>query len=335
MRRTGYRLSALSEQADIGTILHGAYGDYFEQIHCIRHLQVQNPSLRFHLFFANPYRMEEFEKLDLSFAVTRRLHTELEDAKIDRFYQFQVNDIELRVDILDQLSDSVLGKFDRKNNLLPHVYMRRFMFPNYRNFNISFTEQGLANIRDIERGLPPGFFSKRTVGFMWRYRSKSGAISPRFTRPAEDLREKYSLVLEEVADRWDCNVLVAGMNVETTEANKYYVDAKFPEYGLNVRNDRIHYLPGKGWLAEIELLSRCDVVVCNPSGFSEALFLKGKECLLVDPPLHYVLKTVKNGLPLFGIGARSTAQMLTTLRAGTRAHSAKYILSFLENSLNR
>jgi len=138
--------------------------------------------------------------------------------------------------------------------------------------------------------------------------------------------------LKSAIEQWDCNVLVAGMKVKTTEENKFIVDAKFPEYGLNFTHDNLHYLPGKGWLAEVELISQCDIVICNPSGFSEAIFLKGKECIVVDPPLHYVLKTLKNGFSLFDIGIKNIRQIKNTFRSVFQRYTTKYLLKVIDTS---
>ena len=149
------------------------------------------------------------------------------------------------------------------------------------------------------------------------------------------LKDKYSTVLEQAIKQWDCNVLVAGMKVKTTEENRFIVDAKFPEYGLNFKHDNLHYLPGKGWLAEVELIAQCDIVICNPSGFSEAIFLKGKECIVVDPPLHYVLKTIKNRFPLFNIGLGSPAQIAELLRSIFQRHSKQFLTDRINKVLSK
>ena len=78
-------------------------------------------------------------------------------------------------------------------------------------------------------------------------------------------------------------------------------------------------------LAEVELIAQCDIVICNPSGFSEAIFLKGKECIVVDPPLHYVLKTIKNRFPLFNIGLGNISQIIELYRSIFQRHTKNYL----------
>jgi len=326
-----YKLSEnLPSSSNIATILHGAYGDYFEQLLCIVDLAEKNKQHKFLLFFSNPYRMEEFIKLDLSFAFKVALTTEIDQSDIDCFYQFQVLDIELKEEVLSTLSPETLKKFDLENNLLPHIYMNTVQEKKTKRFSLPFSVSGKESYDEIRSQLPTDFFKNKTIGFMWRYRSAQGAVSPMFMPDEETLKEKYSTVLETAIKQWDCNVLVAGMKVKTTEENRFIVDAKFPEYGLNFQHENLHYLPGKGWLAEVELIAQCDIVICNPSGFSEAIFLKGKECIIVDPPLHYILKTIKNGFPLFDIGLKTLNQICSFFRCIFQRHTHKYI----QNKIN-
>jgi len=310
---------------NIATILHGAYGDYFEQLLCIVDLAKKNPENNYLLFFANSYRMTEFLKLDLSFAKVIALTNKIEENEIDRFYQFQVLDTELKEEVLGKLSSKTLKKFDLVNNLLPHIYMNTIQERKIKRFTLPFSESGIASYENIRNQLPADLFKGKTIGFMWRYRSANGAVNPMFMPSEDALKNKYSEVLKSAINQWGCNVLVAGMKVKTTEENRFIVDAKFPEYGLNFAHDNLHYLPGKGWLAEVELISQCDIVICNPSGFSEAIFLKGKECIVVDPPLHYVLKTVKNSFPLFNIGINNFRQIKTLFYCLFQLQTQKYL----------
>jgi len=325
-----YQLKYNNNPQNIATILHGAYGDYFEQLLCIVDLAERNPQHNYLLFFANPYRMEEFLKLDLSFAFKIALVDKIEKSIIDSFYQFQVLDIELKEEVLSSLSAGTLKKIDLENNLLPHIYMNTVQEKKVKRFALPFSQSGKESYKDIRNQLPADFFKGKTIGFMWRYRSANGAVNPMFMPSEDELKDKYSEALKIAIEKWNCNVLVAGMKVKTTEKNKFIVDAKFPEYGLNFTHKNLHYLPGKGWLAEVELISQCDIVICNPSGFSEAIFLKGKECLIVDPPLHYVLKTVRNGFSLFGIGLKSLTQVKALLKSIFQQHSQVYLLKKIE-----
>ena len=335
MTLTSYKIENSDKPQSVATILHGAYGDYFEQLLCFADLAEKYSQHSYHIFFANPYRMEEFLKLDLNFAKTLALHTEIENTDIDVFYQFQIFDVELKEEVLSNLSKETLSKFDFKHNLLPHIYMRSMQDKKQKRFALTFNQKGEQSYNDIGSTLTKDFFKNKTIGFMWRYRSAQGAVSPKFMPSENVLKDKYSTVLEQAIKQWDCNVLVAGMKVKTTEENRFIVDAKFPEYGLNFKHDNLHYLPGKGWLAEVELIAQCDIVICNPSGFSEAIFLKGKECIVVDPPLHYVLKTIKNRFPLFNIGLGSPAQIAELLRSIFQRHSKQFLTDRINRVLSK
>jgi len=327
-----YRLKTNSKKTqNIATILHGAYGDYFEQLLCFVDLAENNPQHNYHLFFVNPYRMEEFLKVDLSFAITTALVDKIEEIEIDSFYQFQVLDIELKEEVLAKLSQQTLAKFDLTNNLLPHIYMNTIQEKKSKRFTLPFNNKGMESYKAIKAELPSDIFKGKTIGFMWRYRGASGAVNPLFMPSEETLKSKYSEIIENAINTWGCHVLVAGMKVKTTEKNKHIVDAKFPEYGLNFQHEDLHYLPGKGWLAEVELITQCDIVICNPSGFSEAIFLKGKECVVVDPPLHYTLKTIKNGFPLFNIGFRNLSQLSSLFRCVFQRHTKNYLNKIINN----
>jgi hypothetical protein len=317
--------------SNVATIFHGAYGDYFEQLLCIVDLAQKHPEHAFHLFFANQYRFNEFQKLDMSFAASVELAEKIEDTNIDIFYQFQVFDQELQDDILSKLSDSTLEKLDRTTNLLPHIYMQNIQALKKQRFTLPFSKLGTDSFNDALSTLPADIFKGKTIGFMWRYRDPNGAVSPFLMPDKQVLVKKYTDVFKEAIETWGCNVIVAGMKVKTTERNKFYVDKKYPEFGLSFEHDNLHYLPGKGWLAEVEIMAKCDIVICNPSGFSEAIFLKGKECIVVDSPLHYVLKTIKNGFPLFNIGLKSWTQIVVFVRNLLQLHNK----SFLTRSINK
>lgn len=331
MKAINYQIKNNTKPQKIGSILHGAYGDYFEQLLCLVDLAKNNVQHSYHLFFENKYRMEEFLKLDMSFTDSISYVDEICNIDIDQFYQFQICDSELKANVLNKLPPEYLKKFDFTSNLLPHIYMNKVQENKKVRFDLTFTEAGGETIDEIKSTLPKNIFKGKTIGFMWRYRSPNGAVNPMFMPSEEVLKEKYSKVLQQAITKWDCQVLVAGMKVKTTEKNKHIVDAKFPEYGLNFQHENLHYLPGKGWLAEVELISQCDIVICNPSGFSEAIFLKGKECVVVDPPLHYILKTIKNSFPLFNIGIKSYIQIKTFLRSLFQGHSKHFITKKINN----
>ena len=52
----------------IGSILHGAYGDYYWQATSLKLLLERNPGTQLYLFSADPGRLPPLQKFDFSFA---------------------------------------------------------------------------------------------------------------------------------------------------------------------------------------------------------------------------------------------------------------------------
>lgn len=333
----GYLDKPELRDATVGSILHGAYGDYYEQLLCLLDWKQQGGCKQLRLFFANPHRKAEFDLLDLTPWASCYDIEQLGKVQVDQFVQFQIHDQELNQECLNQLPQALRNQFDFTHNLLPHLYFRdvakqrglsSLSFPQWN-------QQGEQRYQEIQQQsqLSSEIFADKTLGLMWRYRSPGGAIKPLFQQAQTELVEKYSQLAEYAIQQLGCQVIVAGMRVKTTDENRFRVDAKFPEFGLNFEHPKLHYLKGLGWLSEIALLGRCDYILCNPSGFSEALFLQGKNCELVDPPLHYVLKTLKNRFPLFDIGVDSAARLSNSFRAVWGRSSQSYLQQQLAQQL--
>src|SRR6516164_2737758 len=89
--------------ATIGSILHGAYGDYYEQLVCLKHFKRTHPADRLILFFASEHRYQELKVLDLSFADKVHAASALTSVPVDRFLQYQIKDEELQADVLAKL----------------------------------------------------------------------------------------------------------------------------------------------------------------------------------------------------------------------------------------
>lgn len=163
----------------LGSILHGAYGDLYEQAICLKHYAANHPDVELKLFAATKIRLESFRALDLSFATVFDLWTEIENhPDISRFLQFQIFDGELNRDILNKLPGSVLAKFDRTRNLLPWVYMRKNrLAPPPERYKLTLSELGLRELDKVvlASGLPEEVRSKPTITFLWRYRFKKRA----------------------------------------------------------------------------------------------------------------------------------------------------------------
>jgi len=52
----------------VGSVLHGAYGDYYEQMVSLRYFKMKHPKAEIVLFYANDLRRREMEVFDHSFA---------------------------------------------------------------------------------------------------------------------------------------------------------------------------------------------------------------------------------------------------------------------------
>src|ERR1700716_3639083 len=107
-----------------GSILHGAYGDYYEQAVCLKHFRLTHPNVRLKLFAAAQHRLTALQVLDFSWADCFELWTEISKHEVASFFQFQTRDSELREEVLSKLSSDVLCKFDLQSNHLPWKYLR-------------------------------------------------------------------------------------------------------------------------------------------------------------------------------------------------------------------
>lgn len=286
----------------IGSILHGAYGDYYEQAVCLRHLAATRPGTRLELFFASEHRRRELEVLDWSFAESLHAWTEFPAVALDEVVQFQVGDDELGPQVLDKLPPEAQARIDRRHHRLPWHTLRRIL-PLPPQLQLGLSDAGRAKMRAILAGAGVGqdvFAARPTVAFLWRQRAAGGYIRELRPKDPQALAAKYSRALRRLIDAWGCHVFVAGMNVKTTDENRHRVDAKFAEFGLDLPAAHATHLPGASWGAELEIACRCDLVVGNPSGFTEAAYVRRPgDVLLLDPPLHYLAVMTRHRMPLF------------------------------------
>lgn len=287
----------------IGSILHGAYGDYYEQAVCLKAFRLSHPELRMKLFAASPHRLDELRVLDFSWADCFDLHSEIPKHRIDKVFQFQAHDRELRAEVFSTMPADLRSKLEAEPNRLPWHSLRSIL-PLRAEQQLGLSDVGRSKLPSViqENAISRNVFQRPTIGFLWRHRAAGGAVKPAFQADAMRLVEKYSRLFRRLIDSYGCHVLICGMKVTRTSENMYRIDAKYPEYGLDLPANSATHLMGLNWALELEILSRCTLCVANPSGFSEALWIKrGGNVLLLDPPPHYLAKAVKHRVPLFNL----------------------------------
>lgn len=290
----------------VGSILHGAYGDVYEQLLCLKHFVLTRPGTVLKLYAATSTRLEAFEALDLSFASSFELWTNIERApEIETFCQFQVKDAELRADVLAHLSAETLAKIDQETNHLPWNYLRdHALIPENDRVSLPLSGNGARAMQELEHtaGLSHEIWSRPTVSFLWRYRKGTGAISSFGQKSEQELVAGYSRMFRRLIDQFGCHLLVCGMNVVTNEINRARMDNKYPSFGLDLPDEHVTYMQGLSWPLELEVASRATVACGHTSGFTEGLWLKrGGDVVLMDAQPHYLAKTAYHRMPLFDL----------------------------------
>lgn len=265
-----------------------------------------HPEEELKLFAATRTRLESFRALDLSFASSFELWTEIENHQdIQRFVQFQVNDIELNRDVLKKLPESVLAKIDRVNNNLPWIYLRgNRLVPTPNHYQLTLSEHGTRELSRVAcaNHIPTNIWQRPTINFLWRFRRGNGAISSLGQKSQEKLINSYSAMFQKIIAENDCHILICGMNIVTTESNRERTDNKFPDFGLDLPCERVTYLQGLSWPLELEIASKSTVCCGHASGFTEGLWLKrGGDMVLMDAPPHYLAKAAYHRMPFFDL----------------------------------
>ncbi len=74
----------------------------------------------------------------------------------------------------------------------------------------------------------------------------------------------------------------------------------FSNYKLNIPKEKVTYLKGVGFAVELEIMSKCDLLILMPSGFAESLWMKQRQpVVMVFPPIEYLLRLYKHRMPFF------------------------------------
>jgi len=297
----------------VGTIIHGAYGDCYEQICAIRLLKKKRND-RWLCFFAEKNRLEAFRQFDLSVFDAVFGAEDIENVHVDEFFQFQVLDKELNDNILSKLSFEILAKFDFKNNNLPWLFLRNH---NYQSdpMYLELSPQGKEIYPDVIRRNEVDeclFENSFTVGYLWRYRKPGGAINPMLQRAAEWIVETKSALMNKLIKEKGAHVFVCGMNKTlitdpeeaVIKANSGVVageyKSKYSLETLDIPKEHCTYMRGLSYACEMEIMSKCDILLMMPSGFSEPLWMRTpRTVLMTDPPPSYLLKIFYRRMPWF------------------------------------
>jgi len=290
----------------VGSILHGAYGDYYEQIVALRYIKWKNPKIKLFLFFANELRRKELEVFDLSFADGLFPREAIAEVSVDRFLQFQVFAPDLHQEVLTGLPPVVLSKIDLTRNVKPWTFIRKIWKENQALCDVPLSEVGRHRLPacEVDNKVQPGLFEAGfTIGFLWRYRIPGDFISPWGQMRWDDLIRMRSELFNYMIKQYKAHIIICGMNVVTTDSNRDRTDNKYTNSVLDLPAEHVTYLQGLSWGLELEIVRRCSLCILMASGFSEALWFKrrGKETMLVDAPYSYTLRLLRNRMPLFNI----------------------------------
>ena len=314
----------------VGSVLHGAYGDYYEQMICLRHLKRLCPHIKLVLFFATESRRKELQVFDLSFADEVHSAADICNVPVDKFLQFQIRDRELNEDILSKLPPNVLAKFDRTRNLKPWSFVRTIYRQSPNDCDIPLSPFGEERLLQCftDNGLDESTFAGGlTIGFLWRYRKPGGHFSTRFQTPEELVRRTKSELFSELIRQHGAKIIVAGMNLQVTEENRERTDCKYSDQRLALPDDSCVYLKGLSWGLELEIMRRCSLCLVMPSGFSEALFMKRTgPTILVDPAPSYLIKSVVNRTPF--VKMKNLRDAIYWLR---QPHTPQRVMSYLRS----
>ena len=325
----------------IGTIIHGALGDCYEQLCSIKIIRnnAKYKSSKWIGFFSDARQMHIMEHFDLS--VLDEIHTarDIPSIKVDKFFQFQIKDVELQIQVLKNLPDHIRSKFDLKSNLKPWHFIRKHDFAKGA-LALELSEKGKKYLPLClkENEITMEMFEQRlTVGYLWRHRSSGEAIKQYWQKQKKWILRTKNELFDELISRYNAHIIIAGMK---KKQNSPASDAvlkeggflpgeykhKYTEETFDLPKDRCTYLKGIGYAAELEIMSKCNFLLMMPSGFSEILWMKRKcPVILTDPPPNYLLKLWWNRMPLFDNHRFKYAMYNSFVE-----HSAKNVLNFLK-----
>jgi len=323
----------------VGTIIHGAIGDCYEQLLAIRLLRRSRKNERWIGFFNSENRLGAMKHFDLEMLDEIYTHDKISSIDVDYFYQFQIKDFELNQDILNKLPGKYREKFDFDKVVLPWHILRSHDFKK-TGLELTLSDLGKKYVPICmrENKVDPMIFKNRlTIGYLWRYRA-GGAVGPYLQKSKKWILKTKSELFKKLITDYNAHIIICGMNksretvsslpdevkgLGTFVSGEYL--AKFTDYKLDIPGSNCTYLKGYGYAAEMEIMSRCNLLIMMPSGFSEALWMKrGAAVILVDPPPVYTAKLWYNRMPFFNNYNPTYAYHNTLIQ-----HTAANVINFL------
>lgn len=298
----------------IGTIIHGALGDCYEQLCSIQILrEKQFQGTKWIAFFKDERDMKYMLHYDLSMVDEVYMCDRMSDVHVDEYFQFQVKDGELVKDIFSHLPKTLLEKFDLETVIKPWHVIRGHDFSRKGiALGLSRTGADYYPFCVKENGIDESMFrQKMTVGYLWRYRDSHDAINPVLQRSKAWIMKTKQALFKYLIDTYDAHIIVAGMKrvshdpdtagmLEKYGFHKGSYNHKCSPDVFDLPENNVTYLKGLGFAEEIKIFSQCSVALTMPSGFSEVLWMRRENPVFVmDPPPVYLAKLFWNRMPLF------------------------------------
>lgn len=323
----------------VGTILHGALGDCYEQILCAEKYKERLSGTSMIAFFASENRYNSFRHFDLSIFDEIYLAKDIKIVDVDEFYQFQIRDVELQEEIIAKLAFPHRNKFDLKKNILPWKILRRHDFEK-KPLSLRLSRRGLQYLKKakvINNVNDSLFENNYVVGFLWRYRKK-GSIHSRGQYPLSFIKKNLEELFNRIIQEYDAQFLIAGMNHGSLKQLSNHIEIieeaglglgerrnNFSDFVLDIDKNHVTYLKGIGYAVEMEIMSKCNLLLTMPSGFSEPLWMKKRQpVLMLYPPLEYIVRLWVRRMPFFD-NNKWTNKYFNTFKI----HSSKNIFSHL------
>lgn len=299
----------------IGTIIHGALGDCYEQLWSIRQIRTERTGEHWIGFFADDNRFNAMVHFDLTMFDEVLPLGELQNSRIDEFFQFQINDQELRDGIIGNLPEVTKRKFDFSRNLKPWHFIRAHDF-DVAGSHLELSAVGqdyLPECMRLNEVSAETFRNRFTVGYMWRYRDAVGPTKGYLARSKDWVLSTKNDLFNTLIDQFGAHVIVAGMKKDAFNGKHIPEDIKRKaafvegEYRWKVADDILDipsehstFLKGLGYAQEMEIMAKCDLLLVMASGFSEPLWMRyPQKTVLLDPLPLYSLKLIYNRMPLF------------------------------------